>query len=298
MSGRSVARSPRRQPLAGRAALVTRPAGATDPLVARLEGAGLRVHAVPTVLTRQVPPGGELDLAVAQLERFDWVVVTSVVGVAALRSALERVGHAVTSGAPRSAAVGPATARALREAGLAVDVEAPEATGRGLLPALQRVEALAGKRVLLPRASAASSELPALLREAGADVREVVAYETVEGPQSSREALRAALADPLLGVIVVASGSAVRGLVALADGPVAGQVSERGQSARLRALPFVSIGPSTSAEVRRFGLDLAAEAAAPTVDALVDAVLGALGTAPADARTLPTVAASATEVPS
>ncbi len=298
MSGRPVVRSPLRRPLAGPAVLVTRPAGATDPLVVRLEEAGLRVHAVPTVLTRHVPPGGELDRAVAQLEGFDWVVLTSVVGVAALRSALGRVGHATTSRGPRCAAVGPATAEALREAGFAVAVEAAEAHGRGLLPALQQVEALAGKRVLLPRASAASSELPALLREAGADVREVVAYETVEGPPSSRQALHAALADPRLGAVVVASGSAARGLVALADGPGAGQASERDTRARWRALPFVSIGPSTSAEVRRLGLDLAAEASAPTVDALVAAVLQVLRSAPTEAHTLPAVAASATEVPS
>ncbi len=274
---------------ATRAVLVTRPGGAGDPLARRLAEAGIRVHAVPTVATRDVAPGGDLDAAVSDLDRYDWVVVTSATGAAALAAALGRVagGHvpARATAVPRFAAVGPATANALREAGLEVTVQAVDVTGTGLGRALQAVDELAGRRVLLPRASAAAPELPALLRAAGADVREVVAYETVEGPLSSRDALAAALADPLLGAVAVASGSAVRGLVALAAtaGPGAAGPApsvtdpDAGTlAADLRALPFVSIGPSTSDEVRRLGLRLAAQAAAPTVDALADAILDVL----------------------
>ena len=302
---------------AARAVLVTRPGGSRDPLVARLAGSGVRVHAVPTVAIGDVSPGGDLDAAAGDLSGYDWVVMTSATAVAALVAALGRVerrpvpgespgrpgvaaagtasapaGTASASRGPRFAAVGPATARALREAGLAVTVEAADATGAGLGHALRTAGDLAGRRLLLPRASAAGPELPALLRAAGADVREVVAYETVEGPAASVPALAAALADPLLGAVVVASGSAVRGLLAIAAIADAGAaepgvepgaadpaavdpaaVDPRPLEGVLRALPFVSIGPSTSAEVRRLGLDLAAEAAAPTVDALADAVL-------------------------
>ena len=337
---------------AARAVLVTRPGGSRDPLVARLAGSGVRVHAVPTVAIGDVSPGGDLDAAAGDLSGYDWVVMTSATAVAALVAALGRVERhpttverrpapvespgrpGVAAGAmdpapaesterpgvvagemasappgmasapegtfsvpwamvsapegPRFAAVGPATARALREAGIAVTVEAADATGAGLGHALRAAGDLAGRRLLLPRASAAGPELPAVLRAAGAVVREVVAYETVEGPAASLPALAAALADPLLGAVVVASGSAVRGLLAIAAiagadaadpgaaDPAAADRAAADSSpleAVLRALPFVSIGPSTSEEVRRLGLDLAAEAAAPTVDALADAVL-------------------------
>ena len=279
---------------AARAVLVTRPGGSRDPLVARLAGSGVRVHAVPAVAIRDVSPGGDLDAAAGDLSGFDWVVLTSATAVAALVAALGRVerrpapvespgrpgvaagGMASAPAGPRFAAVGPATARALREAGIAVTVEAADATGAGLGHALRAAGDLAGRRLLLPRASAAGPELPALLRAAGADVREVVAYETVEGPAASLPALAAALADPLLGAVVVASGSAVRGLLAMAAVADAGAAGSPPLEAVLRALPFVSIGPSTSEEVRRLGLDLAAEAVAPTVDALADAVLFAL----------------------
>ncbi len=262
--------------------LVTRPAGPDDPLALRLLAAGVRVHAVPTVVTVDVPPGDELDRAAAALDAYDWVVVTSVAGVTALAGAVARVGRP-GAGAPRTprfAAVGPATARALRAAGFEVALEASDGSGSGLARDLLRAAPLGtglfGRRLLLPRASAASPELPALLRGAGAEVRDVVAYRTVEGPEASRPALVAALDDPGLAAIVVASGSAVRGLLRLA-----GTVRESGAQVggppaamrELSAIPFVSIGPSTSAEVRRSGLRLAAEAVAPTVDALAEATL-------------------------
>ncbi len=300
-----------------RAVLVTRPGGTRDPLARRLAEAGVRVYAVPTVATRDMAPGGDLDAAAADMAGYDWVVVTSAIAAGALAAALGRVERrpvperahgrsmpaarpATAHAGPRFAAVGPATASALREAGMEVTVQAADATGAGLGGALRAGGELAGRRVLLPRASAAAPELPALLRAAGADVREVVAYETVEGPAASRPALAAALADPLLGAIAVASGSAVRGLVALAampdpdaagpTGPAPdlraagptrgaadrGSASPSGLETALRALPFVSIGPSTSAVVRRLDLRLAAEAVAPTVDALADAILETL----------------------
>jgi uroporphyrinogen III methyltransferase/synthase len=43
---------------------------------------------------------------------------------------------------------------------------------------------------------------------------------------------------------------------------------------RLRNLKIASIGPVTSATVRRFGLEVSVEASPYTVDGLVDAMLG------------------------
>ena len=270
--------------------VVTRPAGTDDPLAARLRAAGVTVHAVPTVVTVDVPPGGELDRAAAALDGYDWVVVTSAAGVTALVAALARAGRPGqrAPGIPEFAAVGPATARALREAGFEVALEASDGSGAGLARDLAREASrgsgLGGRRLLLPRASAASPDLPGLLRAAGAEVHEVVAYRTVEGPESSRPALVAALEDPGLAAVVVASGSAVRGLLRLAGGPGddAAGLGDEGPAAGpiLSAIPFVSIGPSTSAEVRRCGLRLAAEASAPTVEALAEATLRVVRGAP------------------
>ena len=272
----------------GRSVLVTRPGGDSDPVVARLVRAGVTVHAVPAVITRPLPPGGNLDEAAARLPEFDWVVVTSAAGAEALAEAWARAqpteraaghetgrGGEVVDAAPalgldapvraRFAAVGPATADALRRTGFTPSIASRDGTATGIVAALRAMGDTAGLRVLLPRASAAAADLPAALRAAGARVEEVVAYETIEAPAESAGPLRGALADPDLAAIAVASGSAVRGLVALA--------SSSPDAARLRSIPFVSIGPSTSAEVRRLGLPLGAQATVPTAGALAHAVL-------------------------
>ncbi|MGC8633626.1 MAG: uroporphyrinogen-III synthase [Candidatus Limnocylindrales bacterium] len=277
----------------GPAILVTRPTGEQDPLVALLARGGLRAHGVPTVVTEEVAPGGALDAAAGELASYDWVVLTSVQAVAALAAAARRAAAgrsgtapgagagtaggadsargAIGTGGPRPAyaAVGPATARALVAQGAIVALQAPDATGAGLARALRAAGELAGRRVLLPRASAATPELPRALRASGAEVHEVIAYRTVEAPATSRGLLAAALADPDLAAVVVASGSAVRGLLRLAAAPDLPAESVE----TVRGLPFVSIGPATSREVQRLGLWLAAEAATPTVEALAAATL-------------------------
>ncbi|MBA2275396.1 MAG: uroporphyrinogen-III synthase [Chloroflexi bacterium] len=253
--------------------LSTRPAGAADPLVAALGSAGHRVHAVPTVELKHVEPGGSLDLAVAGLTGYDWIIATSAAGAVAVLAAMDRaVGPGkVVARKPLWAAVGRATAVVLEEAGVRVDVVPEVSRGVAITQALlSATGSLADRRVLLPRSDRADGVLPDALRAAGATVDDVVAYRTVEGPPASVRVLLDALSDGELQAIVLCSGSAVRGLLALAasgDGTGATQVHSR-----IAATPLVSIGPSTSAAIREAGLQVAAEAARPSVDDLVVAV--------------------------
>jgi uroporphyrinogen-III synthase len=249
--------------------LVTRPESEDDRLAGQLKARGFRVLAVPTVATEPVERGGPLGEAARDLTRFDWVVVTSVEAVRALQAAVGS-GTSLASNPPRWAAVGPATAAALRAAGVVVDATPATARGSAIPEAMAFVAPLAGTRVLLPRADAADATLPAGLRALGAEAMEVVAYHTIECPASSRDLLAVALGDPDLAAVVVASGSAVRGLVRMAD--------EIGRGGCLGRLALISIGPSTSAESRRLGLEVAAEASTPTPESIADAVASAVST--------------------
>ena len=225
------------------AILVTRPDGHADPLVGALEAAGYQVHAVPTVATQA------LEFDPPELSGYDWVVVTSAAGV----GALDRL-----STGPRWAAVGQVTARALRARGIEPALVPDEANGLALANSLPDVQ---GKCVLLVRASAAAVDLPERLRERGAAVDELTVYLTVEGPTSAIEPLRAALADPDLAAIVFASGSAVRGYLALGG---------------TTSLPAITIGPRTTTVARDEGFCVIAEAATQGVDALLAAVVDAI----------------------
>lgn len=222
-----------------KAVLVTRPAAARDPLVAELESRGFRVIAVPTVTVRPV------DVDWPPLDRFDWIVLTSATGVEALPS---------TPTGPRWAAVGEATAKALRARGVEADLVPAESNGASLGEALPDPK---GARVLLVRASLADPDLPSTLRKRGAEVAEVTAYQTIEGPGESRDELRRALSEPDLSAVVFASGSAVRGFLKLSG---------------TTRLPAVTIGTRTGAVAREAGFTVAAVASKPDVQGLADAV--------------------------
>jgi len=254
------------------AVLVTRPGGASGPLVRALERKGLRVYAIPTVRTVVPPADPRLDEAVVGLDRYDWVVVTSATAVAALAAAAERTGVVLGSTAARWASVGPGTAAAAERLGVTVTAVATEARSSGIPEALAALGPLRGTRLLLPRADAATADLPQALRSAGALVDEVVAYHTVEGPADFTDPLLTALADPALAVAIVASGSAARGLVQLArHAGAAVDLTER-----IAALPIVSIGPVTTRAARAAGLNVVGQASAPSVEALTRAVTAAI----------------------
>ena len=221
------------------AVLVTRPTGTEDPLVSALTERGYRVHAVATVVTEAVP------IEEASLAGFDWIIVTSAAGVAALPS---------LPSTSRWAAVGEATAAALEARGVTADLVPPATNGAAIAAAIPEP---AGKRVLLARADAAAEDLPRLLRERGAAVVELTAYRTVTAPADSAAALAEALADEDVAAIVFASGSAIRGFLALGG---------------TTALPAVTLGPKTTAVARELGFVVTGEAIKQTTLGLADAV--------------------------
>ena len=226
-----------------RSVLVTRPAGPDDALVAALRQRGFQVHPVPTVTTAPIP------VEAAALEGFDWIVVTSATGVAALPE---------LPGDARWAAVCAATAAALAERGVTASVLPERANGKSLAEAIPEP---GGKRILLARAEIAAADLPGRLRERGAEVVELAVYRTLEGPETSRQALAEALADPELGGGVFASASAVRGYLALG-----GRID----------LPAVTIGPRTTGAAVEVGMRVLGEAREQSAAALAAAVAAAL----------------------
>jgi uroporphyrinogen-III synthase len=247
--------------------LVTRPRESAGGLAVLLEAAGFRVHAVPAITTESIGPDSELAAALAGPTAYDWIVVTSPTGARVVAGLMAgRTGSAGRR--PRWAAVGPATARALEVAGFRVDAIPERPRGAAVADAIAAVEPVGGLLVLLARADAAATDLPEALRAAGAVVDDRVAYRTLEAPPASLEPLAVALADPDLGAIVVASGSAVRGLLGLAE-RIGREAVER-----VRRTPLVSIGPATSEAARAAGLDVAVESTGTSADAMASAVLG------------------------
>jgi uroporphyrinogen III methyltransferase/synthase len=154
------------------------------------------------------------------------------------------------------AAIGPGTARALAEHGIAADVVPERFVAEALVGALAGID-VEGKRVLVARAAEARDVLPEALRERGAEVDVVALYETVREPPDEATVEVAKSAD----YVTFTSSSTVRNLTeALGDRfPAAARI--------------VSIGPITSEAAREAGLEVAAEAEHHDIDGLVEALL-------------------------
>lgn len=234
--------------------LVTRPAAQAESLSSRLRERAIEVVDVPTVEIDATSTAADLDAILGSLSDAAWLVLTSANGADALVARLHATDR-VLPASMRVAAVGPATADVLRGAGIGVD-HVPD---RHLTVEIAAgIGDVAGRRVVLARADAATPDLRDALLARGAHVTEVVAYRTVEGPESSRADLGRALLGALDG-IAFTSGSTVRGLVRLAD--------DTGLE-RARHLRSYCIGPVTAAEARRAGLRVAGVASTHTAAGL------------------------------
>lgn len=246
-------------------ALVARPGGRAEELLAGLDAAGVEAVHVPAIEIRPAAPGGAMDAAFARWPAGGLVVVASAPAAEAALAAAERAGRTPQSLA--WAAVGEATARVLLDAG-ARSVFVPSSATGVVLAAELPVEP--GQAVLLPRSAIGEPDLPDGLRDRGARVEEVVAYETVEGPETSRQLLAAALDDGPVDVLVLTSGSAARGLAGLASA-----LSRQA----LLATPVVAAGEPTAAAARAAGFTRVHVAPRPDAASLAAFTASALGCA-------------------
>ena len=237
--------------------LVTRPRAQAGELAALLDASGLASVHVPTVEVDETGTAAALDEMLASLDGASWLVLTSANGARAVAGRLRALGRGVPH-RTRVAAVGPATADAIRSAGVAVDHVPRRYLTMAIADGLGDV---GGRRVVLARADAATEDLANALRERGAIVEEVVAYRTIEGPSAGRDSLRAALNGDLDGVTFTSS-STVRGLMRMAS------LIDR---ARARSLPAFCIGPVTAATAHRAGFAVAAVATEHTAAGLAGA---------------------------
>jgi uroporphyrinogen III methyltransferase/synthase len=274
-------------PLAGLTVLVPRARDQASDFSALLRARGAEPLEVPTIEIRPVASTAELDRAVQDLAagRYDWVVLTSVNGVAAVRARAEALGHGPDAVATASvAAVGPATEAALRDWGIVPDLVPEAATTAALGQAFplrptsahpERSPARRGTRsgpsgprrpdpsasgtVLLARADLANPELGVLLRDKGWTTTEVVAYHTV--PVGALDpAARRRLDHGEVDWVAFTASSTVEGFLRGYGGPPPPGVR------------VAAIGPVTADTARSAGIRVATTASEHTIPGLVAAI--------------------------
>ncbi|HLI45323.1 MAG TPA: uroporphyrinogen-III C-methyltransferase [Acidimicrobiales bacterium] len=245
------------RPLFGWRVVVTRAREQASALAALLRAAGAEPVEVPTI---EIGPAADGGLSLRQgLERLrsggvDWVAFSSANAVERL---FELLHDARELAGVKVAAIGPATAAALRKRGIEADLVPPAAVAEELAAAFPPGDPDARRPVVfLPQAAGAREELAAGLGERGYEVVVAEAYRTVNPPASEELAASLRGAD----AVTFSSSSTVEGFVAAYG---------------TRALPplVVTIGPVTSNAARELGVRVDAEAAEASVAGLVEALV-------------------------
>src|SRR5207302_1375629 len=136
-----------RLPLFGKRIIVTRAKGQADALSAKLRALGACVVELPAI--EIVPPAdpGPLDLAIASLAEYDWLIFTSANGVRFFLDRLDRSAADLRSLRAKICAIGPATRAAIEALHLKVDLMGAEYVAESLIDAFAPHD-LAGRRIL------------------------------------------------------------------------------------------------------------------------------------------------------
>lgn len=243
-------------PLTGRVVVVTREEDSDGPLSAALRTRGAAVVNVPLLRHETLPEGTGLRGAAGRVGVFDWIVFTSARGVDALAQAL---GGSLAGLAPKIACVGRATAEAVEGYKGKPALVSRNAGTEGLADELAKLREIAGHRFLYPRAENARPTLVERLRAGGGRVEDIVAYRTVSADGGA--ALLSAMSASAPDAIVFCSPSAVQALV-----------SNAVERLKTTSAAIISMGPTTSSELRRVGLKPTAEPDDRTFEGIAECV--------------------------
>lgn len=238
--------------------LITRPEGRGKDFADALAALGADPILLPTVRIEPITAVPGLEAALRRLGGYHWVIFTSANAVALFWDWLQAAGVDPATLRDRSvAAIGPATAEALRQRGLEPEFVPEDYVGEALAEGLPQV---AGRRILLPRAAGSRPALPEILERRGAQVDEFHLYRAVQLELELQSLY------PGVDVLTFTSPSTVRGFV--------DQLRAAGMDPlALPGSPITAcIGPITAEAAKAAGLTPEVVADDYTVDGLVQAL--------------------------
>lgn len=186
-------------PLAGRKILVTRPSEKAGKLSGMLRDRGAEVIEMPCIKTEM------METALPEKFGYGWIAFTSAAGVESFFGLMRKAGRDVRGiGAAKLAAIGRATAAALEERGLGVDLIPGVYDGANL--GRELAGRAAGEKILLLRAEDGSREITDELKLAMVEFDEMAVYRTIPEKYS--------FTPSGVDAVLFTSASSVRGLAA------------------------------------------------------------------------------------
>jgi uroporphyrinogen III methyltransferase/synthase len=255
-----------RRPLFGQTILITRTRQQSSDFAAQLGFMGANVIEAPTIDI--VPPDdwADVDAVIRDVKNYDWLILTSVNGVTALRDRMAEMKlDARHLAGVQIAAIGSATAEALEaELHILPDLIPTQFVAESLAAEMIAKHDIKGKKMLLLRADIARPALPKLLAEAGALITEHVIYQTKLADGLPEEALTA-LREKRVDWVTFTSSSTASNMVELLG-------SEKDL---LKDCRLASIGPITSQTMQKLDLPIDLEAKQSDIPGLVQALVSA-----------------------
>ncbi len=245
------------RPLSGKTVLVTRSKQQAVELAEPLRSLGAEVISQPAIEIEPLKSFDQLDREIARLPEYDYVVFSSRNGVQYFMQRFLDVGGDLRDLAwTKIAVVGPRTAEMLATYHIRADIVAEGMSAESLTQSL--LGEAPDNQFLLVRASRGPDTLAQHLKQAGGEVRSVVAYSHTDVSQPDEAILRRMAAGEIQWVTVT-SDAIARSVVRLFG-------------ENLRQTRLVSLSPGVSQTIHKLGFTVAAQAAQPTMLSLVEAI--------------------------
>ncbi|WP_036481508.1 uroporphyrinogen-III C-methyltransferase [Myxosarcina sp. GI1] len=234
--------SDRQLPLKDKTILVTRASEQASNFTALLERQGAKVIEMPALVITPPSSWQELDKAIATIELFDWLILTSANGVNYFCDRLLSLGKDYrVLGKLKIAVVGKKTADVLYKRNLQPDFIPPDFVADSLV--VNFPEALNGKNVLFPRVETGGREV--LVRELtsqGGVVTEVAVYQS-QCPDRLEPSVWQALQQKQIDIVTFASSKTVKNFYHLIERELPADTKPE---SILETVSIASIGPQTS----------------------------------------------------
>ena len=250
------------QPLFGKRVLMTRDTEGNRKFAKVLSACGaepIAFEGIELVSLAQTP---EVQRLLSQIRAYDWVVFTSANGVSAVFEGLAGLRQdARAFGGVRVACIGEQTAQRLRVYGITADFVPSAFTSAALAEELSVIDDLNGKKILLLRSAIAPKDFPEQLISLGAQVMDTAVYTVRPRKIDAQEAegLKERITAASIEWLTFTSSSTVQ---AFLEAVPLGCVKASG-------IKIASIGPATTAYLKRIGLPVTLQARVHTVEGMV-----------------------------
>ena len=234
-------------PLSGKTIVFTRAQEQQGEVHDLLQGQGAKVLDMPALVIGPPDEWNALDNALLEIDSFDWIVFSSSNGVRAVEKRLNIQNQTLTKikSTLKIATVGKKTGASLERIGVVPDFVPPEFVSDSLIENFP--VNLVGLKMLIPRVQTGGRTILAdAFGEAGVEVVEVAAYESVCPKEIPSETLQALINKEVDAIAFTSGKTAVHTAQLMSE-----QFGTNWEK-YLQGIKLISIGPQTSLSCKKY----------------------------------------------